>query len=113
MSSQDENYAGVYDNTLGFGERPALILIDFVEAYFRQSNELWANPGEALDSALRLREIAHANDIPTIVTNVVYDPKGITGGVFLKRRSRCAILCRTLLRMVGPRDLCQMTKTYC
>ncbi len=85
MSSQDENYAGVYDNTLGFGERPALILIDFVEAYFRQSNELWANPGEALDSALRLREIAHANDIPTIVTNVVYDPKGITGGVFFKK----------------------------
>lgn len=85
MSSQDENYAGVYDNTLGFGKSPALILIDFVEAYFRKDNELWADPKMALDSALRLRKIAYEKGIPTIVSNVVYDPKGITGGVFFKK----------------------------
>lgn len=83
--SQDDNYAGVYDNVLGYGKRPALILIDFVEAYFQPNNELYANPRAALDEALKLREIAHRKNIPVIITNVVYDEKGLTGGVFFKK----------------------------
>jgi len=83
--SQDDNYAGVYDNLLGYGLRPALILIDFVEAYFRPENELYANPQSALDAALGLRELAHKKNIPVIITNVVYDPDGLTGGVFFKK----------------------------
>ena len=82
---KENNYAGVYDNQLGYGQRPALILIDFVEAYFIKDNALYANPQKALDSALRLRKIAHEKNIPVIITNVVYDPKGITGGVFFKK----------------------------
>lgn len=83
--SQDDNYAGVYDNALGYGERPALILIDFVEAYFQLENELYANPRSALDEALKLRELAHEKNIPVIITNVVYDEKGLTGGIFFKK----------------------------
>ncbi len=84
-ASQDDNYAGVYDNTLGYGKSPALILIDFVEAYFQPENELYANPRAALDEALMLREIAHTKNIPVIITNVVYDANGLTGGVFFKK----------------------------
>lgn len=83
--SLDSNYAGVYDNRLGFGKRPALILIDFVQAYFNPDNELYAEPRASLDAALRLRDIAHEKEIPVIITNVVYDPKGLTGGVFFKK----------------------------
>ena len=50
--SQDDNYAGVYDNMLGYGERPALILIDFVEAYFQPENDLYADPQSALELSL-------------------------------------------------------------
>ena len=84
-TSQDDNYAGVYDNKLGYGVRPALILIDFVEAYFQPENELYANPRTALDAALKLRKIAHDKNIPVIITNVVYDVNGLTGGVFFKK----------------------------
>ena len=84
-ASQDENYAGVYDNALGYGKKPALILIDFVEAYFQPENELYADPRQALEQALKLREIAHTKNIPVIVTNVVYDANGFTGGVFFKK----------------------------
>ena len=84
-ASQNDNYAGVYDNALGYGKRPALILIDFVEAYFRPENELYADPQSALDAALALRKIAHQKNIPVIITNVVYDPNGLTGGVFFKK----------------------------
>lgn len=83
--SQDENYAGVYDNILGYGKSPALILIDFVEAYFQPKNELYANPRSALDEALSLRKLAHNKNVPVIITNVVYDTSGLTGGVFFKK----------------------------
>ena len=84
-TSQSDNYAGVYDNALGYGDRPALILIDFVEAYFQPENELYADPRAALEEALKLRAIAHEKNIPVIITNVVYDANGITGGVFFKK----------------------------
>ena len=84
-TSQDDNYAGVYDNMLGYGKRPALILLDFVEAYFQPENELFADPQSALDEALNLRVIAHDKNIPVIITNVVYDANGLTGGVFFKK----------------------------
>lgn len=84
-ANKDDNYASVYDNALGYGKRPALILIDFVEAYFQPENELYANPRAALDEALKLREIAHSKKIPVIITNVVYDESGLTGGVFFKK----------------------------
>ena len=83
--SQDDNYAGVYDNVLGYGKSPALILIDFVEAYFQPENELYANPRAALAEALKLRAIAHRKNVPVIITNVVYDANGVTGGVFFKK----------------------------
>ena len=84
-ASQDENYAGVYDNVLGYGKKPALILIDFVEAYFQPENELYADPRAALEQALKLREIAHDKNVPVIITNVVYNESGLTGGVFFKK----------------------------
>lgn len=31
---RQDNYAGVFDGGLGFGRKSALILVDFVEAYF-------------------------------------------------------------------------------
>ncbi len=87
MSDQDllENYKKAYDNRLGFGQRPALILVDFVEAYFDRSCELYADVDDALASALRVRDAARAAGIPVIYTNVVYHPSGVNGGVFFRK----------------------------
>ena len=35
------NYKRAYDNRIGFGRRPALILVDFVRAYFDERCELF------------------------------------------------------------------------
>ena len=35
-----ENYRGAFDGSLGFGRSPALILIDFVQAYFEEDSPL-------------------------------------------------------------------------
>lgn len=83
--NKQNNYQKAYDNKIGFGARPALVLIDFVQAYFDESCELYANPGDALASALRIRELADEKGIPIIFTNVVYHKGGADGGVFYKK----------------------------
>lgn len=85
MSSAQDNYSGAYDNRIGFGQRPALILIDFVEAYFDEGCALFADVQPALDSALRVRAAARDARVPIIYTNVVYHPSMINGGRFAQK----------------------------
>ncbi len=80
-----ENYKKAYDNALGFGKRPAMILVDFVQAYFEPDNMLYADVDDALASAIRVRDIARSANVPIFYTNVVYQAGGIDGGVFFKK----------------------------
>jgi maleamate amidohydrolase len=79
------NYKKAYDNRLGFGDCPALILVDFVQAYFDENCALYAGVEDVLSSALRVRELARAAGIPVIYTNVVYYEEGRDGGVFFRK----------------------------
>ncbi|MFK8053322.1 MAG: isochorismatase family protein [Woeseiaceae bacterium] len=83
--SADENYKKAYDNNLGFGKRPALILIDFVQAYFEPGNALFSGVDDELASALRVREAARDAGVPVIYTNVVYHPSMVNGGRFAEK----------------------------
>ncbi|EIZ80508.1 hydrolase, isochorismatase family protein [Novosphingobium sp. Rr 2-17] len=88
MSTEEEllaNYKKAYDNRVGFGTRPALLLIDFCQAYFEPGNALYAEVDDAIASALRLRTAARAAGVPVILTNVVYHPSGIDGGRFFEK----------------------------
>jgi len=80
-----ENYRGAFDGSLGFGKAPALILVDFVEAYFNKDSPLYAGVDDALSSALRIRDTARAAGIPVIYSNVVYQEGGADGGVFYRK----------------------------
>lgn len=79
------NYKKAYDNRVGFGSRPALILIDFCQAYFEPGNALYSEVDEALASALRVRAAARAAGVPVVLTNVVYHPTGLDGGRFYEK----------------------------
>lgn len=80
-----DNYKGVFDNRIGFGKRPAMVLVDFVEAYFDKSCPLYADVEHNLLSALRIRDIARAAGAPIIYTNVVYHEDMSDAGVFYKK----------------------------
>ena len=80
-----ENYKRAYSNKVGFGKNPALVLIDFAHAYFDKDCDLYAGVEDALASALRVREAAHAAGIPVILTEVSYQPGGINGGRFFEK----------------------------
>ena len=82
-----ENYRGTFDVTLGFGARPALILVDFVQAYFDPNSPLYAGVEDALASALRIRAAARAALVPVFYSNVVYRKGGADGGVFYRKVS--------------------------
>lgn len=81
----EQDYSEAFAGRLDFGERPALILIDFVEAYFDADSPLYAGVEDALASALRVRDAARAADVPIIYTNVVYQENGLDGGVFFRK----------------------------
>lgn len=85
MSKLEDNYAKAYGQKAGFGKKPALLLIDFVEGYFDPECDLYAGVEDTLASALRIREAAHAANVPVILTNVVYHPKAIDGGRFYEK----------------------------
>lgn len=85
MSDLDQNYKKAYDGRLGFGARPALVLVDFVQAYFEESCPLYADVEDALQSALRIRAAARKASLPVFLTHVVYSADGVDGGVFFRK----------------------------
>jgi len=77
------NYAGAFDGALGFGRRPALLIVDVVVAYLTPGSPLYDPAFEsALASNERLVAAARAAGMPVIFTNVVYQPGGADGGLF-------------------------------
>ena len=89
----ENDYDGAgYNRRLGFGERPALILIDFVEAYFDKSSPLYAGVDDALACAIRVRGAARRAGVFVIYTNVVFTKGGVNGGIFMKKVPTLSIM---------------------
>jgi nicotinamidase-related amidase len=72
---------------VGFGERPALLLIDFVQAYTTPGSPLYAAPGvpDAVRASVPLLAAARAAGLPVIYTTVAYAPDGRDGGHFVRK----------------------------
>jgi maleamate amidohydrolase len=87
MGSADlhTSYAGAFDGHLPFGNRPALLIVDFVMAYLDPTSSLYANVEDALASNERLLAAARAAGIPVIFTKVEYSPGGADGGLFYRK----------------------------
>ncbi|OAO04307.1 isochorismatase family protein [Parasphingorhabdus sp.] len=81
----ESDYVGIFDGDLGFGKKPALILIDFVEAYFDKDCALYAGVEHILTNAIALRDAARDAGILIIYTNVAYAPSLIDGGRFTQK----------------------------
>ena len=66
------------------GKKPALVIIDFVDAYLNQTSPLYAGVEKALESAEKILNAARSANLPIIFTNVEFTPGGTDGGVFFK-----------------------------
>jgi maleamate amidohydrolase len=84
--SREENYAGVFDGAVGFGQRPALIVVDFVNAYVTPGAPLYAEGVvRAVAETVELLAAARAAAIPVVFTKVLYHPSGRDGGLFVRK----------------------------
>ena len=80
-----ENYKVAFGGHLPFGQRPALLIVDFVVAYLDPASPLYAGVEDALASNERLLAAARKAGIPVLFTNVVYTPGGGDGGIFYRK----------------------------
>jgi maleamate amidohydrolase len=76
-----------FGGRLAFGRKPALLIIDAVEAYVRPGAPLYADQEGALESLVRLADEARLAGMPVILTNVAYQAGGLDGGVFYRKVS--------------------------
>ena len=85
--SASDNYKGVWGNRIGFGERPALLVIDFMQGYTTEGAPLYA-PGvvSAVAETVDLLEAARRASIPVVHTNIRYHPGHFAdGGMWVRK----------------------------
>lgn len=81
-----DNYAGVFDSSVGFGRRSAVLVIDFINAYTAPSSPLYAaEVVKAVERSAPLLDHARALGVLVIYTRVIYHPSGLDGGLFVKK----------------------------
>jgi maleamate amidohydrolase len=81
------NYAGVWDNRIGFGDAAALIVVDFMKGYTTQGSPLFAaGVVTAVRESVELLQAARAAKIPVFHTIVRYNPVTFAdGGVWIRK----------------------------
>lgn len=80
------NYRGVFDGRLGFGRKPALLIVDFIRAYTTPGVPFYADGVvEAVRESVPLLAAARKARIPIVYTRVIYHPGGLDGGVFTRK----------------------------
>ena len=84
--TRETNYQGVFDTRLGFGKKPAVIVIDFIRAYTTPGAPFFGQGVvDAVDHSVPLLAAARKAKVPIIYTKVLYHPSGMDGGLFVKK----------------------------
>jgi maleamate amidohydrolase len=80
------NYRGVFDGRLGFGKKPAVLVIDFIRAYTTQGAAFYARPVcDAVHETIEVLAFAREKRVPVIYTQVYYNKNGLDGGLFVQK----------------------------
>lgn len=84
--SLSANYRGVFDGRLGFGRKPAVLVVDFINAYTTPGAPLFApQVVEAVHNTAPLLTLARAKAVTVVYTRVLYNPNGLDGGLFVRK----------------------------
>ena len=84
--SREANYQGVFDGEVGFGRRPAIVVIDFIRAYTTPGEAFFAQGVvDAVRESVELLAAARNHGAPIIYTKVLYHPSGQDGGLFVRK----------------------------
>lgn len=84
--SLEEDYkAAGFGGSLGFGNKPCLLVIDMCKAYLEPKAPLYAGIEKEADNIKQLLAAFRDGDRPVIHTRVEFTPGGADGGVFFKK----------------------------
>ena len=82
MSELDIYQSQGFGNSSGFGARPALLVVDFVNGFTDEEQFGGGNIGAAIERTIPLLAACRADKIPIAFTRVVYAADGSDAGVF-------------------------------
>ena len=88
MAERDlqENYKGVFDGRIGYGQKPAVLVIDFLNAYTTPGSPLYAPAVvDAVRETVDVLDMARSKGILVVYTRVIYSSHGLDGGIFVKK----------------------------
>jgi maleamate amidohydrolase len=86
MSELESNYKGVFDSSTGFGKKPALLVVDFINAYVTADSPLYApDVVTAVAKTEAVVNLARQKGLPVIYTKVLYNKNGLDGGIFVQK----------------------------
>lgn len=74
-----------FDGVLQPGARPALVIVDLVQAYLLEHSPLYAGVESVRVACMQLLAAARAAKITVVHTNVKYQAGGRDGGVFFRK----------------------------
>jgi maleamate amidohydrolase len=78
---------------MGFGKRPALLVIDFIKAFTDPSTMLGSNLDVQLEHANRLIDVAHGRGQPVLFSTVIYEQVDLgDSGIWAKKHKGTALL---------------------
>jgi maleamate amidohydrolase len=81
---------------LGWGDRPALVLIDMMRAYFTSGSPFDLGSPAAVEGCAALLSAARAAGIPVLHTRVRYNADLSDGGLFVRKVPALAVLASDL-----------------
>ncbi|KJF18270.1 isochorismatase family protein [Acidithrix ferrooxidans] len=81
---QDYQKAG-FNGTVGFGNTPAIIVIDLVSAYLREGSPLFGDYQSVVAHSNEIIDAARSHGVLVVFTKVEYQNDGLDGGLFWKK----------------------------
>jgi maleamate amidohydrolase len=86
MSDLTNNYKGVFDGRIGFGKKPAVLVVDFINAYTTEGSLLYApDVVTAVHETVDLLALAREKNVPVLYTKVLYNKNFRDGGIFIQK----------------------------
>lgn len=79
---------------VGFGRRPAVLVVDFIVGFTDPSSPLAGPLDREIEATLELLEAARARQLPVFFTTTVYEPDLVDAGVFIRKVPSLGILTR-------------------
>ncbi len=92
MSDEEIYKRRGFSERVGFGTNPALLIIDFINAFTDENCPLGSNLDKEIEAVKQLLESFRANNLPVHFTTTAYEEGFASAGVFIKKVPSLSLL---------------------